>query len=263
VGESQRKKRVHEDVLRRCPICIYCAANPATTVEHMPPRIMFREKRRPKGLEFGACGDCNHGSSYADLVAAIVGRVFPDPATPEEEFEFRRLLQALDNNIPGMLEEMHLSEQAQAADLRKLPTGFDGGLLRVGGPLVTRYMRAFSLKLVAALHHEVTKEIVPAAGCVTARWLSNFERVTGAFPDTVFDHLLPPQTLAQGSFEVSDQFQYSWRTTEGGTAGVYFASFRFAFAIVGAAARDCSMFRRHEGVPTFSPMEVGRLLRDL
>jgi hypothetical protein len=53
------------------PLCIYCGGVVrATTIDHMPPRIMFYGKRHPKGLEFASCQKCNEGTKYAGLVAA-------------------------------------------------------------------------------------------------------------------------------------------------------------------------------------------------
>ena len=72
MGEGNRRKQA---ILSACPNCIYCGGNTlATTVEHMPPRMMFAGKQRPPGLEFAACKGCNHGSSHADLVASLMSR---------------------------------------------------------------------------------------------------------------------------------------------------------------------------------------------
>jgi hypothetical protein len=264
MGEAKRKRRAHETVLRNCPVCIYCGGvKPATTVEHMPPAVMFWRKHRPKGLEFAACAECNTGSSHADLVAAMVSRMLPDPPSGVGQAEFGDLCQAVGNNIPGLPEEMHLTEEEQQAYGNGLPHHLRTGLLRAGGPILTRYMQAFGLKAALALHFETTKRVVPPMGVVGARWFSNVERVTGNFPDTIFDHLLPARTLSQGRFEVSDQFQYSWRLRDDGAAGLYFAAFRFAFAVVAFAARDRELLSDNGGVVKFSPLEVGQMLRTL
>jgi hypothetical protein len=245
-------------------MCIYCGGvNAATTVEHMPPAVMFRRKHRPKGLEFAACADCNLGSSHADLVAALLSRVYPDSPNPAEAGEFRALCQAVHNNVPGLLQEMLLSPEEQRARGGGLPPKITNGLVRAGGPILTRYMHAFSLKVGLALHYECTKQVLPPEGLVGARLFSNFDRLAGDFPDTIFDHLLPPQTLVQGQFEVSDQFQYAWRLTEDGRGGLYFAAFRYSFAVVSFAAHHATLLDSREGVPKHSPVEFAGMLRAL
>lgn len=262
MGEGRARKRSHEALLRENPYCIYCGGlTPATTVEHMPPRIMFWRKHRPKGLEFPACADCNNGSSHADLVAAMLSRVYPDAQSPGHSDEAKRLIQAVSNNIPGLLQEMYVDEAGQKAHKRNLPHGFDGGLLRVGGPIMTAHMQAFALKLGLALHFSVTKYIIPSQGGVAARWFSNYEKFTGVFPDSIFDHLHPSQTLKQGKFEVSDQFEYSFRIAADQSFGMYFAAFRASFAVVAFCAVDRKVLEVGiDHLRVYSPQDVARML---
>lgn len=128
MGESKQKRRSHATVLDSCPHCIYCAGEqPATTVDHVPPIIMFAQRRRPKGLEFGSCEPCNVGTKHADLVAAMIGRSMPDSGTEAGRAEMKSIFSAVNNNIPGLLQEMHLpGEQQSAAGWREE----SGGLLR-------------------------------------------------------------------------------------------------------------------------------------
>lgn len=109
MSESRAKKKAHSRVLETCPTCIYCGGVvPAASIDHVPPRAMFRGKRRPKGLEFASCKSCNEGSARADLVASLLSRVAPDARDEEETAELKKLLSGVSNNVPGLLEEMHL-----------------------------------------------------------------------------------------------------------------------------------------------------------
>jgi hypothetical protein len=236
MGEGKRKRRAHAAVLDGCPWCIYCGGDlPATTVDHVPPIIMFAQRRRPKGLEFGSCESCNGGTKHADLVAAMVGRSMPDSETEAGRAEMKSIFSAVTNNIPGLLQEMYLSrEQQSAAGWREQ----DGGLLRTNGPLVSSHMQTFAFKIGFSLYYELTKTVLPKTGGVVARWFSNVDRLDGTFPQTVFEHLLPPTTLRQGKFEVSDQFAYQWRLAEGDRMAMFLATFRQSFAVIAFAAAD-------------------------
>jgi hypothetical protein len=87
----------------------------------MPPVMMFRGKHRPKGLEFPSCKACNHGTSKSDLVASLLGRVWPDASTELEHKEFKKLLSAIRNNVPGLLEEMQIGKAGQKLARREFP----------------------------------------------------------------------------------------------------------------------------------------------
>lgn len=241
MGESKQKRRAHEAVRHDCPWCIYCGGDvPSTTVDHVPPIIMFAERKRPKGLEFGSCEACNRGTKHADLVAAMIGRSMPDSRTEAARTETKRIFSAINNNIPGLLQELYLSPEQQSAKGWRTQDG--GGLLRTNGPLVSSHMQTFAFKIGFALYYEMTKTILPKTGGVVARWFSNYERLQGGFPQSVFEHLLPPTTLRQGKFEVSDQFEYQWRIAEGDRMAMFLSTFRHSFAVLAFAAVDKALF---------------------
>ena len=157
-GEAKTRRRAQAQLLAKHIHCIYCAgANRATTVEHMPPIAMFDSRWRPKGLEFPTCKECNHGTRLTDLVASLLGRVYPDSETDPSRKELKNLLSAVSNNVPGLLEEMLVDEaelyKAQR-DIPNMPPG--ASVLRANGPILTRHMRTFGAKFGLALHFELT-----------------------------------------------------------------------------------------------------------
>lgn len=80
MGQAKDKMSRLERIRQHQPFCVYCGGTtPIETIEHIPPISMFDLRRRPKGLEFGACYACNHGSRHDDIALAVVSRSFPDP----------------------------------------------------------------------------------------------------------------------------------------------------------------------------------------
>lgn len=266
MGEAKSRRRNYDELLKKSPFCIFCGGNtPAVTVDHIPAKIMFDGRQRPKGLEFSACKICNNGAKHADLVAAWVGRFLPDPATKEQREEFPKLLRSINNNIPGLLQEMKMGRGAEKLAMRKLPIDVDGGLLHVG-PLVQKYMQVFSLKLGLALHREVSGNILPGAGGIAVRWFSNYEKFTGDFPDELTNFLGASKTLAAGKKHVSDQFQYAWEISENKEFAIYFASFRMSFAVFAALATDpriIAPLEGKDGLKVHSPSDVKSLIQAL
>ena len=177
----------------------------------------------------------------------------------------KKLVSAVHNNVPGIHEELNQISAAKAeAALALVPREFDpGGALNIG-PTVNRYLQAFSLKLGSALHYEFSKHILPPDGAVSARWFSNHDPFTGAFPHWALEYLQPPKTLRQGKVVVSDQFEYSWRPCEDAPSLMLFASFRKAFCVLASTSLvKADMPPVSEEMNVVSPIELGELLRTI
>ena len=106
MGEASLRSRSRAAILVSGPRCIYCSKL-ATFVEHMPPKSMFIDERRPSGMEFPACKECNEGTTGADLVASFYARISQsrsaDPRLIQEAAERRNKMRKL---VPGVLEEL-------------------------------------------------------------------------------------------------------------------------------------------------------------
>jgi hypothetical protein len=106
MGDAIKRRVTLDGMVAASRRCIYCDAIP-TTVEHMPPKIMFNGKARPKGMEFAACEPCNNKTSTADLVAAFYSRIGNgDLSTNAELAEFKNVYGALMRKAPGVAFEL-------------------------------------------------------------------------------------------------------------------------------------------------------------
>jgi hypothetical protein len=244
MGEAKAKRRAHANLLAKNPLCIYCAgADQATTVEHMPPIMMFDQRHRPKGLEFSTCAECNHGTRLTDLVASLLGRVYPDSESDPRKEELKKLLSAVSNNVPGLLEEMLADEAEQhraRLDIPNMPPG--SAVLRANGPILTRHMQTFGAKLGFALHFEAHGSFVPQEGGVQPMYFTNVSAAKSELPMEIINLLPSPRTLQQGKKDVRDQFSYSSLITEERRHSVFYAVFRQSFAVAAVTGLDRSEF---------------------
>ena len=237
MGEAKRKRRRHAAVLAAHPWCIYCGGiHPADTIEHMPPIAMFDDRQRPRGLEFSTCRECNNGTRLSDTVAALLARAYPDAPKPDD---LERLLRGVRNNVPGLLEEMHLGA-AGHRDIPSMPA--DAGVLRANGPILTKHIGVFGAKLGLALHFEAHGLSVPPAGGVQTIFFTNASALRGELPAELIQLMPTPRTLKQGKREVGGQFKYSWALTEEKKHSTFYATFRESFAIAAVTALDRSEF---------------------
>jgi hypothetical protein len=226
---------------------------------------MFDRKDRPAGLEFAACTGCNNGAGLADLVCALIGRIYPDSRDEAANDELRGYLQAVKNNIPGLLEEMQPPAARAKLGMQRLGLSREqGGLLTIGGPIVLAHLETFGARLGLAMHFEQTGQIIPPEGGVFVRIYSNVDLLENKVPATVFDILPQPETLSQGKKSVEDQFRYGVREAEGGRMTMSFASFRLSFAVLAIASADLAFFSNDElpdGAIPYKPGALQAVLR--
>jgi len=228
MAEAKLKRR---SVLERYKgkSCIYCT-RAADTEEHMPPRIMFVRKDRPKGLEFPACSACNHGTAKSDQVAAMLGRIYSDDPSEYDSDEMKGLLKAIRNNVPGLLEEMDVPDREQRRLSRWMPKPDPGGgYIDVSGPIASTHLTVFAAKMGFALFHDHHSHPVPEAGVVRPMYFSNVQAMKGELPHEMLNLLPEQSTLRQGKKQVFSQFTYSTAAFED-VATLVYATFRSAFA---------------------------------
>lgn len=240
MGEAKRKHARQRTFLDQHQICCFCGgATPATTVDHVPSIQMFSLRHRPKGLEVPACEPCNQATRQHEQVAAMFGRLYPDPSTDEERRETRKVIKSVRNNNPGLLEELQPSlRQRKLFRRANLELDGVGGPLNCQGPLLNRSMQEFGAKLGYALHYSLAGRIVPPVGGVAVRWFSNFEAFTGEFPSQFLELLGPSQTLKQGAWDVGKQFRYAYGASPNANSAAYFCTFRASFAVLSWVCHD-------------------------
>ena len=253
-NEISGKSNKHREAIfaKSGGMCIYCGgANLATTLDHMPPIVMVRARARPSGLEFPSCIACNNGASAADLVAACIGRIYPDISSKEEEVEITKIMAALQRDVPGFLEELRPPRASEKLMLRRLGVTSGGGL-RIDGPIALSHLEAFGARLGFAMHFEATGMLVPPEGGVAVRVYSNTEIFEGKLPEEIFEHLPKPDTLRQGKINVEEQFLYSVIKTDKSQMSMSYASFRQSFALLAFSTNDRTRMHQN-GVRMFLP----------
>jgi hypothetical protein len=223
---------------------------------------MFRGRHRPKGLEFPSCRECNARTSHSDLVASLIGRVFPDGDDRDQD-DLGRILRGISNNLPGLLDEMHIGRAGQklaSRRLERLGVAPGASFLKANGPLLAHHMRVFGAKLGFALHFEHMGTPVPIAGGVQPMWFSNVQALSGEIPASLLEMLPSPTTLRAGRFEVSDQFRYSFVRTDEGAHSLVYAMFRQSFAVAAVSAVDRAAFliQNADKYPIVVPGQLGR-----
>lgn len=111
MSEVTRPKSRQQKFLEEHPDCYFCGgANPASTVDHVPPRACFPDEYVPENFESPACKACNEGTTKQDLIFGIYSMLldFDESKMMREENQkkIRKLMQGIANNYPEAWPDM-------------------------------------------------------------------------------------------------------------------------------------------------------------
>jgi len=241
VGDSKLKSRSRQEILANEKRCIYCA-NAPTSLEHMPHRDIFVGKRRPSGMEFAACTDCNKKTGVADLVAAFFARLSQGYASDKtlivEAAQRRGKLAQL---APGFLDEFFRGQRQERYLRDRLGILKRYVAFHADGPLTKAYLTVFAAKLGMALYREHIGEPLPMSGGVHTAWYLN-AGLSDATGDAILSKMPIYGSLKQGSFFLPEQFGYRFNT-DGKSIIASLAGFHSNLHIFTLATSDQQFFK--------------------
>jgi hypothetical protein len=249
MGQYKAKRR--REFFEKHPLCIYCGGEtPATTCDHVPSRQVFHFKQWPEGYVFPSCYQCNQATKHAEQVMALLVHISLGQKTKEQEQEFRKIVRAIRNNYPDILNEMMSARPKQTAELHAKPwfpalvkAGIAAPMpLMLNGPLTKTAARMFARKLFTALYYKEYGIIIPAAGGIMLRWYSNVQRYDRKLPDKVIQMMPGRPIIQRARRNLGDQFYYVFGKAEDGDIAFFFVMFRDALAMLGFVDTDTSNF---------------------
>jgi hypothetical protein len=160
-----------KDFIKRHPLCCFCGGEEsATTVEHLPARIVFPRKHRPKGLEFPACAACKGQTRGDDSVLAIVaqalGSMRPGVPTIDEE-TLARAARGSQINFPGFKVAGRQELRSVNGVIRKV------GVFDVNHPTVHLCLCRLAAKFALAAFYELSQKIADETYRINSMWTHN------------------------------------------------------------------------------------------
>lgn len=221
MGEARRR----QDRLQTSGAqCIFCGGQAlATTVEHCPPRSLFRDKAWPEGYEFPACESCNGGTSDQDLVAAFMARLDPDLGADQHRMGIG-LMKAVNRQLPGFLSEMFERSAVKArADARRLgivpPKGMTYQELGIANipEAMHRCVETLAAKLTKAVYFMEQGCIFPSDGDIGFNWFTNAQKQEHgsiAVLEALANVKAAEPVLVRNGKDLRDQFDYRYSVDE-------------------------------------------------
>jgi hypothetical protein len=211
VGEARIKSRGRQEILSSHPRCIYCPTPHASTLEHMPPRGLFKDKQRPSGWEFPACSDCNEGSRGADAVAQMLSLIQPFEEGGWQFDRMKKVLPSARKQAPRAYQEISSNEKAKPLWVKKRGLLMDVVEVTADGPSTVAHLDAFAGKMALAVFAELTGRPIELDGTLFTQWYLN----VGLSQEAYHAHLsiLPNFAKLQQGKKTSDgQFWLHYNT---------------------------------------------------
>ena len=211
----------------------------ADEVDHVPSRVLFKDRQWPEGYEFTACTQCNRATRLDEQVIAMLSVIRSDVDSPVNADEVQERIRAVAHNHPDLLEEMKptVSQLRQASrkygiQPSKGETYLDLPMLSVRGPLLSRAVDNFTRELACALFYKHTETIAPAHATIAVRWYSNLQIENDEIPRELADVLVGFPKLERAKNNLQDQFFYRWAITDTKAMVAFLCFFRRSFAIL-------------------------------
>lgn len=214
MGEKKRKSRSRQEVLKSESRCIYCS-NPATTLEHMPPRSMFKDRDRLSGMEFASCQSCNIGTRAADEIAVLMAHILPFSTNENWQMAtMTRMIRTIDQHVPGFHAEFLRPENTKDKWIRG-PNGIHRKVkvISADGPILKRHLRVFSAKIGMALYREHIGVALPHDGAVYSTHFLN-AGLSQESAEAMLNMMPLPGELRMGKRSSKSQFAYRYNTDE-------------------------------------------------
>ncbi len=223
-------------------LCIFCGGHEAaTTLEHCPPRSLFRARQWPEKFEFPACQACNGGTSDDDLMIAFLAQLDPH-GEPETLTKGKGLMRAVNKQFPGFLGLMFRQSAVEArAKARRLGlspapgrTHQQMGIANV--PQATHAcVEKLADKLTRALYYLHAGCIFPRDGGIQLRWFTNAQLLQHGHIDVLevlkdMDGVSLP--LKRNGRDLRDQFDYLYSVDPPGSLHMLRVVFGRAFGFV-------------------------------
>ncbi len=222
MSEHKQRSLKKAEILKAAVRCVYCKNTEALTVEHMPPRGLFKDKDRPSGWEFACCNRCNEGTRGADAVAQFVSKIEAISENSWKQESLLKLKSALQIHAPSVFHEILKADTWTDALVNRRGLLHPVKSVRLNGPETKRYLDIFAAKIAMAAFHTYTKRPLNMDSIIYTQWYLN-----GGIQQKEYDHvvsIMPHYAeLKQGIKSSGRQFSLKYNTNNNDIVAAMFS----------------------------------------
>jgi hypothetical protein len=254
VGEKNRRL---ERFFAEHPSCCFCAGErPATTEDHQPGRIFFRNREWPEGFSFPACFECNQVSRTSER---ILGVLVHGHADDEDRSVYRKNLESVRAEFPDEIKRMLTPRIEQRRILKSAGIALARGVALDDVPIVTmRYdfwephFTMLARKLLLALHYQCFAQPLSRTGGIWHHIHTNFDFAAKKYPAELLDVANRLATPVRNKRFLNDQFLVRWNVANDSPTAVFVAQLQKRLVVTGFTTDEPNRFGEND-IPPLRP----------
>lgn len=230
MGEAKQRSLSRAQIMADAKRCVYCSSITLSTIEHMPPRGVFKDKDRPSGWEFACCSRCNEGSRGADAVGQLMALIEPVTENEWKLIQMRKALSGVRSHAPRVAIELGLEDKARSVFFNRKGLLHPAIELEADGPATAAHLDVFAAKMAMASFATYVGRPLGMEGTIYTQWFLNQGISQEGYHATLSIMPLFGQ-LEQGRKVSGEQFSLNYNTDQKSIVAAYI-SFHHCFTIV-------------------------------
>lgn len=256
MGEKRSRR---ERFFKEHPYCCFCGgATPATTEDHQPGRIFFRNREWPEGFVFPACQPCNSISRQSEKLLALL---IHGDGDSDDRGRFQANLASINSKYPDLVSDMIPKSTREVREiLRQMGVPKPEGTIYSELPIVkldadfwTPHFDMLARKLMLSFHYQCFKVPLPNHGATWHFIHTNADYMAGRVPKRVLE-LAKRLTIPERQKRLlGDQFSIRWNVIPEKRTGLFLAQFHGRLAVGGVTTENPERFKKTWGHSRYGP----------
>jgi len=165
---SEKNQRLKRFFAEHPNCCFCCVERTATTEDHQPGRIFFRDREWPEGFSFPACFECNQVSRASER---ILGVLIHGHGADEDRSEYQKNLRSVSREFPDEIRQLITSgrEKRDILKAKGLPRPYglslnDVPIIKMRKEFWEPHFGMLARKLLLALHYQCFSQPLSRTG---------------------------------------------------------------------------------------------------
>jgi hypothetical protein len=244
MGEKRRRlQRFFEEH----PKCCFCGGErEATTEDHQPARIFFKDREWPEGFSFPACEECNAVSRESERV---LGVLIHGHGADSDRTKYQTNLRSVYRDYPDQVGALVTTAREKREILKtkglERPRGValdDLPLIKMPKDFWEPHLQMLARKLLLALHYQCFGRPLPRHGAVWYYVHTNADFAAGDFPADVLEIASRLAIPVRNRRQLHDQFSVRWNVVEDHSGALFLAQLQKMLTITGITTETPAAF---------------------
>ena len=243
---GERKSR-RQRFFAEHPFCCFCGGQaPATTEDHQPGRVFFKDREWPEGFSFPACDPCNAASKNSERILAVL---IHGHGSDENRSAYQANLESVRREFPDEIGRMiptrsEIRNVFKSKGLQR-PFGIplsDIPLVKFGGEFWEKHLKMLGRKLLLALHYQCFGKPLSHKGGMWCYLHTNVNFAAGEFPEELIELTANVALPMRSRRYLHNQFSVRWGYATDSRSAVFVAQLQKLLVVSGFTSEEPDQF---------------------